>query len=176
MLPPIARRLLPSVALILPALMFLLNYGLFQQPIDQVLERDDRNRGMVVRAHWRWYVDPTVLVYDLQGEAAGTKGVDVLRAFLQFAYRQKDRHFGRVVLASRGAHRFYLTGADFADLGRQYPFRSPVDTMVVIPPMVHRLDGTRAFPSRAGQPWLLEQQQRLVDFSRFVNEWSAGSR
>jgi hypothetical protein len=170
------RRLLPSVVVLVPALVYLLNYGLFQQPIDQVLERDDRNRGMTVRAHWRWYVDPTVLVYDLQGAATDAKGIDVLRAFLQFAYRQKDRHFGRVVLAWRGNHRFYLAGADFAELGRQYPFRSPVDTMVVVSPMVHRMDGRQAFPSPAGQPWLEQQERRLLDFTRFVNEWTGSPK
>jgi hypothetical protein len=167
------RRLLLSTALLVPVLVFLLNYGLFQLPLDKVLERDDRNRDMTVRAHWRWYVDPTVLVYDLQGASSDTKGVDVLRAFLQFAYRQKGRTFGRVVLAWRGAPRFFITGADFAELGRQYPYRSPVDTMMVVPPMVRRLDGSRAFPARAGEPWLVQQQRQLVDFATFVNAWVA---
>jgi hypothetical protein len=170
--PPMARRLLLFAFLLVPALVLLLNYGLFQQPLDTVIDRDDRNRGMTLRAHWRWYVDPTVLVYDVQDAAADTKGVDVLRAFLQFAYRQKDRTFGRVMLAWRGTNRFYITGADFAELGRQYPYRSPVDAMVVIPPMVHRLDGSKAFPPRTALPWLEQQQQVLIDFNRFINTWA----
>ncbi len=170
---PVTRRLLLSVFLLVPMLVYLLNYGLFQQSIEQVIERDDRNRGMDVRAHWRWYVDPTVLVYDVRVATADTTGIDVLRAFLQFAYRQKDRHFGRVTLAWQGTPRFYLAGADFAELGRQYPYRSPMDTMVVIPTMVRRLDGSRAYPARGGLAWLEEHRERLLDFNRFINAWVA---
>jgi hypothetical protein len=169
------RRLLVTLGLLLPSLSFVLNYTLFQQPMDRVIERDDRNRGMIVRTHWRWFVDPTVLVYDIRETDADTKGIDVLRALLQFAYHQKDRHFGRVVLAAQGTPRFYLGGEDFADLGRQYPNRSPVDAMAVIPPMVRRLDGRRAFPDKDSASFFELQQQRLLDFNRFVNEWTAGA-
>jgi hypothetical protein len=165
------RRVLLPALLLLPTLVFALNYGLFQRPIDQVLERDERNRGMEVRAHLRWFVDPTVLVYDLREAEADTKSIDVLRAFLQFAYRQKDRRFGRVVLASLGTPRFYLAGADFAELGRQYSRRSPIDTMVVVPALVYRVDGSKAFPERGGQSFLEQQAQRLLDFNRFINQW-----
>lgn len=166
-------RLVRSALIVLPALVFLLNFGLFQLPVDQVLERDQRNRGMAVRAHWRWYVDPTVLVYDLRAAAPDTTGVDVLRALLQFAYRQKGRRFDRVVLAWQGTSRFYIDGADFADLGRQYVTRSPTDTMVVVPPLVHRLDGSRAYPAVAGQGWIEQQQKQLLDFNSFINAWAA---
>ena len=167
------RRLLRSGLVLIPVVVFLVNYGLFQQPMDQVLERDQRNEGMTVRAHWRWYVDPTVLVYDLRSASADTKGIDVLRAFLQFAYRQKDRHFGRVVLAWQGVPRFYVNGPDFSELGRQYAKRSPIDTMVVIPSVVYRMDGSRPFPVPAGQAWLDQQQKQLLDFNRFINAWAA---
>jgi len=166
------RRLFLSVFLLVPAVMFALNYGLFQQPIERVLERDDRNRGMEVRAHWRWYVDPTVLVYDLRGASADTTGVDLIRALMQFAYRQKDRHFGSVVLAWQGSPRFSLAGADFVDLGRRHPYLSPVDAMLVIPPMLRRPDGSRAFPEQGSLAWLQQHDQRLVAFNRFVNEWA----
>jgi hypothetical protein len=167
------RRLATSVLVLLPLLAYVLNYGLFQQPVDQVLARDDRNRGMVVRAHWRWYVDPTVLIYDLRATASDATGVDVLRALLQFAYRQKDRTFDRVVLAWRGEGRFTIGGADFRELGRRYPDRSPVDTLFVVPSMLRRPDGTAVFPPPAPQPWLADQQRRLLEFNRFVNEWTA---
>lgn len=170
------RRLLLLAVMFVPTLVFAANYGLFQRPLEQVLERDDRNRGLAARAHWRWYVDPTVLVFDLQETGAETKGVDVLRALLQFAYRQKGRTFRRVLLAWRGVPRFEIAGSDFADLGRQYPYRSPVDTMVAVPPMVRRLDGSRAFPEPAPGPWLEQQERRALDFNRFVNEWVGGGR
>jgi hypothetical protein len=166
-------RLLRSASILIPVVVFLLNFGLFQQPMDQVLERDQRNGGMTVRTHWRWYVDPTVLVYDLRAAGAETKGIDVLRAFLQFAYRQKGRQFSRVVLAWQGTPRFYMSGADFAELGRQYVNRSPVDTMVAIPPLVRRMDGSKAFPAPAGLAWLDQQQRQLLDFNTFINHWAA---
>ncbi len=165
-------RLVRLVAFALPVLVFLLNFGLFQDPVNKVIQRDDRNRGISVRAHWRWYVDPTVLVYDLRDMPAGATGVDALRPLLHFAYKQKGRQFVRVDLAWRGTRRFSIKGGDFAELGRQYVTRSPVDTMVVMPGILYRSDGSKAFPARSGS--ITEQtSQLLVDFTTFVNTWTA---
>jgi hypothetical protein len=165
-------RLIRLVGFALPVLVFLLNFGLFQDPINKVIERDDRNRGISVRAHWRWYVDPTVLVYDLREMPAGATGVDALRPLLHFAYKQKDRHFVRVDLAWRGSTRYSVAGSDFAELGRQFAHRSPADTMVVMPGILRRPDGTKAFPARAGS-FVEQNSQLLVDFATFVNTWTA---
>jgi hypothetical protein len=164
-------RLVRLVAFALPVLVFLLNFGLFQNSINNVILRDERNGGISVRAHWRWYVDPTVLVYDLREMPAGATGVDALRPFLHFAYKQKDRQFSRVDLAWRGMTRFSITGSDFAELGRQFVHRSPVDTMVVMPAILRRPDGTKAFPARAGS-FVEQNSQLLVDFATFVNTWT----
>jgi hypothetical protein len=165
-------RVVRLVLLVLPVLVFLLNFGLFQDPVNKVIQRDDRNRGQVVRAHWRWWVDPTVLVYDLRDAPGDATGVDVLRAFLHFAYKQKGRQFVRVDLAWRGERRFSITGDDFAELGRQFVTRSPVDTMTAMPGILHRPDGSRAFKAPSGTPE--EQNSRLLlDFNSFVNAWTA---
>jgi len=165
-------RLIRLIVFALPVLVFLLNFGLFQQPVNAVLQRDSRNQGISVRAHWRWYVDPTVLVYDLRDIPANATVVDALRPLLHFAYKQKGRQFVRVDLAWRGTTRFSIRGSDFAELGRQYPYRSPVDTMTVMPGILYRPDGSRAFPARSGS--LAEQNsQLLVDFTTFVNSWTA---
>jgi hypothetical protein len=164
-------RVIRLVAFVLPVLVYLLNFGLFQNSINNVILRDDRNGGISVRAHWRWYVDPTVLVYDLREMPAGATGVDALRPFLHFAYKQKDRQFSRVDLAWRGTTRFSIKGSDFAELGRQFVSRSPVDTMVVMPGIVRRPDGSKAFPARAGS-FAEQNSQLLVDFTTFVNTWT----
>jgi hypothetical protein len=163
-------RLVRLVVFALPVLVFLLNFGLFQDPVNKVIERDDRNRGMSVRAHWRWYVDPTVLVYDLREAPPDATGVDVLRAFVHFAYKQKGRQFVRVDLAWRGTTRFSIKGSDFAELGRQFVSRSPVDTMVVMPGILYRPDGSKAFQTPAGS-FVQQNAQLLIDFTTFVNTW-----
>jgi len=165
-------RLIRLVAFVLPVLVFLLNFGLFQDPMNKVIQRDDRNAGISVRAHWRWYVDPTVLVYDLREMPAGATGIDALRPLLHFAYKQNGRQFVRVDLAWRGATRFSIRGSDFAELGKQYPYRSPVDTMTVMPGILYRPDGSRAFPARSGS-FAEQNSQLLVDFTTFVNSWTA---
>ena len=165
-------RLIRLIVFALPVLVFLLNFGLFQQPVNAVLQRDSRNQGISVRAHWRWYVDPTVLVYDLRDIPANATVVDALRPLLHFAYKQNGRQFVRVDLAWRGATRFSIRGSDFAELGKQYPYRSPVDTMTVMPGILNRPDGSRAFPARSGSP-AEQNSQLLVDFTTFVNSWTA---
>jgi hypothetical protein len=169
--PQMKARLARLVVFALPVLVFLINFGLFQDPVNKVIDRDDRNQGMVVRAHWRWYVDPTVLVYDLRDAPADATGVDVLRAFLHFAYKQKGRQFVRVDLAWRGERRFSINGGDFAELGRQYVVRSPVDTMTVMPGILYRPDGSKAFPVPPGSS-AQQNSQRLLEFTSFVNTWT----
>ena len=165
-------RVARLVVFVLPVLVFLLNFGLFQHPMNTVLQRDDRNAGISVRAHWRWYVDPTVLVYDLREMPFGATGIDALRPLLHFAYKQKERQFSRVDLAWRGTARYSIKGSSFAELGRQYVNRSPVDTMVVMPGILRRPDGSMAFPARAGS-FAEQNSQLLVDFTTFVNTWTA---
>ena len=164
-------RLIRLIVFALPVLVFLLNFGLFQQPVNAVLQRDSRNQGISVRVHWRWYVDPTVLVYDLRDIPANATVVDALRPLLHFAYKQKDRQFLRVDLAWRGTARYSIKGSDFAELGRQYVNRSPVDTMVVMPGILRRPDGSKAFPARPG-PFTEQNSQLLIDFTTFVNTWT----
>jgi hypothetical protein len=163
------HRRVPLVVGFLPIIVFGINYGLFQLPLNTVVEKDQRNAGMAIRAHWRYYVDPTVLVYDVRAVSEGTNRIDLLRAFVQFAYRQKDRTFGRVQLSCQGIGRFTIRGADFAELGRQYPYRSPVDTMPVMPGILYRMDGSPAFP--AGDRGAPADTQGAFD--RFVDEWLA---
>jgi hypothetical protein len=168
------HRRIPLVVGFLPIILYGLNYFLFQAPLNAVLERDERNAGMTVRAHWRYYVDPTVLVYDVRGVSPETSRLDVLRAFLQFAYRQKGRTFGRVQLCRQGAARFTIRGADFAELGRQYPFRSPVDTVPLVAPLLYRMDGTRAFPAVGRSPSAGGGEADPASaFDRFVDQWVA---
>jgi hypothetical protein len=165
-------RAVRLVVLTVPVLVFFLNFGLFQDPVNKVIQRDDRNRGQVVRAHWRWYVDPTVLVYDLRDAPGDATGVDVLRAFLHFAYKQKGRQFVRVDLALRGERRFSIKGGDFAELGRQFVNRSPVDSMTAMPGILYRPDGSKAFPVPSGS-FDEKNAQLLLDFTSFVNAWTA---
>jgi len=136
-----------------------------------VIERDDRNRGQVVRAHWRWYVDPTVLVYDLRDAPADATGIDVCgRCSTSPTNRRAGssrasiwRGAGTAILHQRerlrrtgaGVRQTQPGGHDGGDAGDSVPAR--------------RFEGV---PDAAGP--IDEQNSRLLlDFNSFVNAWTA---
>jgi hypothetical protein len=135
-----------------------------------VLEHDPRNKGVEVNVHYKTYINPSVLVYDLRGIAGTNSKLDVMRVLLQFAEQIKDKKFDKVELAFKGEIKFLLDGDYFQTLGREYNFQNPVYTMNHLPENVRRPDGTDAFSTWTGG-WLGVTTQQMQDFNDFHDRW-----
>jgi len=146
------------------------NYFTLQHRAGQVLSGDPRNEGIKVFAHYGWFVDPTVLVFDLRQVSGENSPLDVTRTLLQFARTQQDRKFERVVLSYKGAPKFQLEGDYFNTLGIDYEHQNPVYTLRTLPGNVYQLDGSPAFGTWTGGLLGVVGKQ-MEDLNEFHKQW-----
>lgn len=172
--PPRPRRrgrlTLLLLLVLIPLSVYGWNYLTLQRKMTEVLDKDPRNKGVEISVHYKTYVNPSVLVYDLRGISGTNSRLDVTRVLLQFAEQVKDRKFERVELAFRGEAKFLLDGDYFQELGREYSFQNPVYTMNHMPENLRRPDGTRAFDTWTGG-WLGVSMRQMEDFNGFHDQW-----
>ena len=164
------RPLLLLLLVLLPLSVYGWNYLTLQRKMAEVMEKDPRNKGVEVSVHYKTYVNPSVLVYDLRGISGTNSRLDVTRVLLQFAEQVKDRKFERVELSFRGDTKFLLDGDYFQGLGREYSFQNPVYTTNHMPENLRRPDGSRVFESWTGGLLGVSMKQ-IQDFNDFHDQW-----
>jgi hypothetical protein len=164
------RLTLLLLLVLIPLSVYGWNHLTLQRKMAEVLDKDPRNKGVEVSVHYKTYVNPSVLVYDLRGISGTNSRLDVTRVLLQFAEQVKDRKFERVELAFRGETKFLLEGDYFQELGREYNFQNPVYTMNHLPENLRRPDGTRAFGTWTGGLLGVSLKQ-MEDFNDFHDQW-----
>lgn len=155
---------------LVPVLLYGWNYIALQRPMNDVIEHDPRNKGIEVSVHYKTYVNPSVLVYDLTAIAGTNSKIDVFRSFLQFADKMKEYKFAKVELAFKGKTKFVLEGDYFQQLGREYGLQNPVYTMNHFPENLRLPDGTRAYETWTGG-WLGVAGRQIEDFNDFHDKW-----
>lgn len=146
------------------------NYLHLQRVVAQVEDGDSRNNGVEVFAHYKYFVNPNVLVYDLRDVAGTSSPVDVTRVLLQFAERQKDRQFANVELTFKGDDKFVMEGDYFRKLGQEYSTQNPAYTLRTLPQHLFRPDGSRAFGEWSGG-FLGVLTRQMEDFSSWHRAW-----
>lgn len=146
------------------------NYAILQRHLSGVLESDPRNKGIEAFVHYKFYVLPSTLVFDLRTVSSTNSPVDVSRVLLQFAQTQKEKSFSQVKLAHKGSTKFQLEGAYFRTLGQEYGTQNPIYTMRTFAENVHRLDGSSAFDTWTGGMLGVIGKQ-MEDFRQFHEQW-----
>lgn len=146
------------------------NYFSAQHQLSSALASDSRNEGLSEFAHYQWYVNPSVLVFDLRDVSGTNSEADVLRSLLQYAQAMKSRNFSKVVLAYKGDPRFMLEGSYFKKLGVEFSYQNPVYTLRTLPEHVYNLDGTPAFGTWTGGLLGVVGHQ-MQDLKSFGRQW-----
>jgi hypothetical protein len=99
---------------------YLANFIFLQQPMNQVLQQDAAFAGIKISTHYKYWVVPSEIIYNLEGIADKNTSVEVHRVFLEYAKRMKNRKFENIELQFRGNKRFNVEGAVFQRLGLEY--------------------------------------------------------
>jgi hypothetical protein len=146
------------------------NYVNLQRPLSQVVDDDPRNKDIKVSAHYQYFVNPNVLVYDLRDIPGSSSPVDITRVMLQFAKRIKDRPFDSVELNHRGHERFILKGDYFKKLGDEYGSQNPAYTLRTLPENLYKPDGKAAYGTWTGG-LLGVLGRQMEDFTNFHRSW-----
>ena len=164
-----AIKLLVSLCIIAGGI-FAFNYFPVAQPLSEVLKSETRNSGMNIRAHYGYYVQPTVLAIDVRDISGEKSAADVFRVFLQYASKLKEKSFDTVLLQSKGKTKFLLEGDYFQRLGNEYGSQNPVYTMRTFTENVFTPDGKKAFGTWSGG-LLGVLKEQMEDFGEFHKAW-----
>ncbi len=158
-----------AVAVVVAAVA-LCNWIFVQRHLSGVIHADKRNSGITAFAHYRYFVVPSSLVFDLRKLSGDNSPADVTRVFLQFSESLKESTFREVTLSHRGHPKFLLSGEYFHTLGSEFGTQNPVYTMRTFSENVHKLDGTAAFGTWTGG-WLGVVGKQMEDFNEFHKQW-----
>ena len=146
------------------------NYFLVHRNVQQILASDERNQGVGIFAHYKYFVLPSELVIDLRKISGTNSPADVTRVLLQLAQSQKARTYKSVTLAHHGKSKFLLKVEFFQILGIEFGTQNPMYTMRTLPENVYNIDGTAAFETwTGGMLGVLSKQ--MEDFSDFHKQW-----
>ena len=105
------KKSLIGITIVICAI-FVWNYVTLQYQVSKVSSSDSRNQEVVVFAHYGWFINPNVVVFDLRKVSGEDSPMDVTRTLLQFAEKQKNRRFDKIILSHKGNPKFYLKRID----------------------------------------------------------------
>jgi transcription initiation factor TFIIIB Brf1 subunit/transcription initiation factor TFIIB len=136
------------------------NHFLLQEPMNDVLKENASLQGMNVSAHYRYWVIPGVVQYDLQSLTVRQTPIDVHTALLEFARKVRARRFSRVEISYQGVAKFSVDGANFQRLGDEYARHNYDYALYGFPKGVQRIGPPQ--PPTAG----LDGREALLQFHR----------
>ena len=136
------------------------NLLLLQEPMNDVLKENSAFNGMSVSAHYRYWVVPGVVVYDLQSVGFRQTPIDVHTAFVEFARKLREKRYSRVELSYKGTTKFSIDGASFQKLGKEYAAKNYDYVLYTFPRLLHAEDGAHKAPSNASDRDALMQFHR----------------
>lgn len=135
------------------------NLFLLQEPMNDVLKQNAAFRGMKVSAHYKYWVVPGIVEYDLQSLSFRQTPIDVHTAMLEFAKRVRAKRFSRVELSYRGVTKFSIDGATFQRLGDEYAKRNFDFVLYSCPRLFHAV-------GKGKDPGGATDRDALLDFHR----------
>lgn len=147
-----------------------INFIFLQRHINSVLSEDPRNEGIEVWVHYKWFIFPNEIKYDLRELSGGNSTADITRVLLQFAEKKKGTEYNKVRLAYKGKDKFYLEGSYFQSLGEDYSYQNPIYILRTLPENVYNFDGSRAYGVWTGG-WLGVMGRQMEDLNQFAQDW-----
>lgn len=149
---------------------YLFNYLTLIQPVLKTVDSDDRNTGIEFELHYKSYVIPNVLVFDLKDVAEDKAVADVFRVLLETSSVLKEKDFEFIELAFKGTSKFKLKGDFFKELGENFEIQNPVYTLRTFPENLIDMQGQAAYSKWTGG-LLGVLNKQMEDFSDFNKKW-----
>jgi len=149
---------------------FLFNYLTLQLPIKNKIKTDPRNDGVNICIHYKYYLIPSQIVFDIRSISGSNAPVDVFRVFLQSAEALQNKKINKVELASKGKTKFYITGAYFKTLGDDYGSQNAIYTTRTFPENLYLSDGAKAYEEWSGGIFGVLNKQ-MEDFNNACKKW-----
>lgn len=149
---------------------YLFNYLSLTKPVLKKMNFDHRNSGIEVDLHYKNYVMPNVLVFNLKDVSGDKAAADVFRVLLQTTAVFKEKDFDTIELAFKGISKFTLKGDYFKELGEEYETQNPVYTMRTFPENLEDMNGHAVYSEWTGG-LLGVLNKQMDDFNDFHEKW-----
>ncbi len=149
---------------------YLFNYLTLIQPVQERIDSDNRNSGIEIDLHYRNYIIPNVLVFNLKNVSNDKAAADVFRVLLQTTSALNEKDFESIELAFKGTSKFKLKGSYFKELGKEYETQNPVYTMRTFPENLNDMKGQAAYSEWTGG-LLGVLNKQMEDFNDFNKKW-----
>jgi len=159
-----------SFLLVVVLSMFLFNYLTLQMPVKKTITEDTRNAGVIIRLHYKYFILPSIVIFDIKSLAGENSASDVFRVFLNAAASLKNKEFKKVELFSKGKIKFFVKGIYFKQLGEEYGNQNVVYTIRTFPENLYLSDGTGAYQQWSGG-WLGVMNKQMEDFNDACKKW-----
>lgn len=145
------------------------NYIFLGAALNKATLSDKRNGGIVASAHFQYYVNPSIMVFNIKRISGQNSRIDVFRLFEQFAQLEQNRHFSAVQLACEGKPRFVIDGDYFNQLGREYSTQNPIYTLRTVTDHAHPVGFNPKFAPSDDS--IMGAMSGIQNFSKFIDSW-----
>ena len=142
---PNKKLILVGTPLLAAVIGYSANHFLLQEPMNDVLKNTAFN-GMGVSAHYKYWVVPSVVEYDLQSLTVHQTPIDVHTALLEFAKKVRAKRFSRIEIAYHGTAKFSVDGASFQRLGDEYAKHNFGYALYTFPRTARPVDASKPAP------------------------------
>lgn len=162
--------ILIGILLLIIGGIFILNDFFIDSVSKQHTDTDARNDGISYSTHYKHYILPSTLVFNLKEVPLDKAPADVFRVLLQSSEALKEKQFDYVELSYKGKTKFKLEGEYFSKLGKEYEFQNHMYTMRTFPENIMEVDGTKVYATwEGGMLGVLTKQMK--DFEDFTKKW-----
>lgn len=163
-------KLLLASILAISIIIFSINYFSISKPTQDILKLDNRNEGISIDAHYKYYVIPQTLTLNLKRVDDGKAPVDIIRALFVIAEGLKHKTFNTIELAYNGKTKFILKGDYFKKLGSEYETQNPMYSLRTLPENLYLPNGEQAYGQWTGGILGVLGKQ-MEDVKDFVEKW-----
>lgn len=159
-----------SLLLVVAVSIFLFNYLTLQIPANKKILEDSRNIGVKISLHYKYFILPSILIFDIKSLSGEKSPSDVFRVFLNTAASLKNKEYSKVELFSKGKIKFFIKGSYFKQLGAEYGEQNVVYTIRTFPENLFLSNGASAYQQWSGG-WLGVMSKQMEDFNDACNKW-----
>jgi hypothetical protein len=130
-------------------------------PANKILKEDSRNVGVNINLHYKYFILPSTVIFNIKSLSGEKSASDVFRVFLNAAASLKNKTFTKVELYSKGKIKFFVKGTYFKQLGEEYGDQNVIYTIRTFPENLFLYDGTGAYQQWSGG-WLGVISKKMV--------------
>lgn len=142
-----ARLVLVGTPVLAVAVGYMANFLILQRPMNDILRGNQSFAGMSVSTHYKWWLVPGEVVYDLRSPGEGLGPLHVQAALLEFARNRSGGREDEIQLQYRGETRFTIAGQDFREVGRRYADGDFEYALLALPRLVIPVSKDSEIPS-----------------------------